>query len=237
MIPPLPPPPATNGFPLSFRYPSLKTMARHVFLALFVAISLYTLTILAHPYSQPSNYLQQSEGATPDHPHHTTSKPKLGPDKDGKYTIASPSHKGKSKHPKLTLQFIPYGASITNFFITTHIPSTSNYGKPQKQTLDIVAGYDNASYYAIDPVHPHFGGIVGRYANRIKNGTFTVPGTGEKVQVENNEHGGLNQLHGGSNGWDYRDWKVVRQTGSEIVFGLVDKAGEMGFQGTVTSLV
>lgn len=86
-------------------------------------------------------------------------------------------------------------------------------------------------------MHPYFGGIVGRYANRIKNGTFTLPGTGEVVKVENNEHGGLNQLHGGSNGWDNRMWKVVRQKSNEIVFALSDDGGGMGFQGTVGSLV
>lgn len=39
-----------------------------------------------------------------------------------------------------------------------------------------------------------------RYANRIKNGTFTV--NGEEYHVPKNEHGGLNTLHGGDVGYD-----------------------------------
>ena len=57
-----------------------------------------------------------------------TTNSSLGPDSDGKYTISS-------EH--LRLQFIPYGAAITNLFIE------SNSG----QELDVVLGWDNATYY------------------------------------------------------------------------------------------
>jgi len=149
--------------------------------------------------------------------HATLSAAGLKPDEDGKYTIRS---------PKLTLQFIPYGASITNFFIR---------GKGSDTVLDIVTGYDNATYYSTDPVHPHFGGVPGRYANRIRNGTFEIDG--RQVKVERNEHEGANMLHGGSNGWDYRNWTVVEHTTDSITFGLVDGDGSMGFEGTVDSYV
>lgn len=39
-----------------------------------------------------------------------------------------------------------------------------------------------------------------RYANRIKNGTFDIGG--EEFHVVENEHGGLNTLHGGDIGYD-----------------------------------
>ena len=46
----------------------------------------------------------------------------------------------------------------------------------------------------------YFGPIVGRYANRIKNGTFTVDGV--TSHIPENEHQGLNTLHGGLVGYD-----------------------------------
>jgi hypothetical protein len=68
----------------------------------------------------------------------------LGPDQDGKYTIAADG---------IRLQFIPYGASITNLFIN------DTMGVER----DIVLGFDNATYYPIDTSHPHLGGVPGKF--------------------------------------------------------------------------
>lgn len=65
-----------------------------------------------------------------------------GPDADGKYTISAEG---------IRAQFIPYGASISNLFIN----DTNGIER------DIVLGFDNASYYSIDPIHPHLGGVPG----------------------------------------------------------------------------
>jgi aldose 1-epimerase len=69
-----------------------------------------------------------------------------------------------------------------------------------------------------------------RYANRIKNGTFTIDGV--KSHIPNNEHGGLNPLHGGTVGYDQRNWTVVSHTSDSITFSFLDKAYE-GFPGSV----
>lgn len=66
-----------------------------------------------------------------------------GPDEDGKYEISAEGIRGL---------FIPYGASIANLFIN----DTNGIER------DIVLGFDNASYYEIDPLHPHLGGVPGR---------------------------------------------------------------------------
>jgi hypothetical protein len=71
----------------------------------------------------------------------------LGPDKDGKYTIASEG---------IRAQFIPYGASLTNLFI-------KDAGGFER---DIVLGYDNATAYATDISHPHLGGVPGKSIER-----------------------------------------------------------------------
>lgn len=66
---------------------------------------------------------------------------------NGKYEISSEG---------IRANFIPYGAAISNMFIT------DVHGIER----DIVVGFDNATYYTIDGKHPHLGPIVGRYANR-----------------------------------------------------------------------
>jgi len=145
-----------------------------------------------------------------------------GPGEDGKYVINGPG---------IRATFIPYGASISNLFIN----DTSGIER------DIVAGWDNASYYGIDRQHPHFGGVPGRYANRIKNSTFEIDGT--EYHILPNEHPtednpeGVNTLHGGPNGWDWRNWTVVAHTDNSITFSLTDPDGEQGFPGEVVSYV
>ena len=91
----------------------------------------------------------------------------LGADKDGKYWIYGDG---------LKAAFIPYGASVSNLMLK------DQYGIER----DVVGGFDNASYYSIDGQHPHFGGVPGRYANRIKNSTFTIDG--KKYHITPNEN-------------------------------------------------
>jgi len=145
-----------------------------------------------------------------------------GPDADGKYTITGPG---------IRAQFIPYGASISNLFLN----DTSGIER------DVVAGWDNASYYTVDRQHNHFGGVPGRYANRIKNSTFSIDGV--DYHILPNEHpteanpDGIDTLHGGPDGWDWRNWTVVAHTDNSITFSLTDEDGNQGFPGEVVSYV
>jgi aldose 1-epimerase len=138
-----------------------------------------------------------------------------GPDEHGKYEISAEGIRGL---------FIPYGASVTNLFVK---------GKDGVER-DIVLGFDDAAEYEGE-VHPHLGGVPGRYANRIKNSTFVIDG--EEFNIEPNEHDDLNTLHGGPNGWDYRNFTVVSHTENSITFSIVDPDGEQGFPGEVVSYV
>ncbi|KAF2436377.1 galactose mutarotase-like protein [Tothia fuscella] len=143
-------------------------------------------------------------------------RPNAGADVDGKYTLVSRG---------IRAQFIPYGASITNLFVKDK----------NGVERDVVLGWDNATYYTLDQSHPHLGGVPGRYANRIKNASFEIDGTTYRVLA--NENGGLNQLHGGPNGWDYRNWTVTEYEEDSITFSLLDKDGDQGFPGDVVSYV
>ncbi|PSN61005.1 aldose 1-epimerase [Corynespora cassiicola Philippines] len=140
----------------------------------------------------------------------------IGPDEDGKYEISAEGIRGL---------FIPYGASIANLFVSD----------ATGVERDIVLGFDNASHYSVDPFHPHLGGVPGRYANRIKNSTFVIDG--EEFHVTPNENGGRNTLHGGSDGWDYRNFTVVAHTTDSITFSIVDPDGKEGFPGEVVSYI
>ncbi|KAJ9631930.1 hypothetical protein H2203_000331 [Taxawa tesnikishii (nom. ined.)] len=135
---------------------------------------------------------------------------------NGKYEVSSEG---------IRANFIPYGASISNLFIT------DVHGVER----DIVLGFDNASYYSIDRQHPHLGGVPGRYANRIKNSSFEIDG--QTYHVLPNENNNNDTLHGGPNGWDWRNWTVVAHTTDSITFSLVDPDGDQGFPGEVISYV
>ena len=132
-----------------------------------------------------------------------------------KYTIAAPG---------INATFIPYGARLTSLFVN------DKHGEPQ----DVVLGYDDASQYINDTetVHTYFGPIVGRYANRIKNGTFAVDGV--TSNIPKNEHKGNDTLHGGTVGYDQRNWTVVSTNASSITFSLFDYGFE-GFPGNIVT--
>jgi len=124
--------------------------------------------------------------------------------------------------PGIEATFIPYGATLTSLFVP------DKNGNPQ----DVVLGYDSGAAYLRDTEtsHTYFGAVVGRYANRIKNGTFTVQGV--TSHIPENEHGGEDTLHGGNVGYDQRNWTVVSSNASSITFSLLDQ-GYDGFPGTV----
>ncbi|WP_297056409.1 aldose epimerase family protein [uncultured Dubosiella sp.] len=96
----------------------------------------------------------------------------------------------------------------------------------RKKNIDIVAGFDKVEDY-IDHV-AHFGSMIGRVANRIRNATFTLNGT--KYYVSANK--GANSLHGGWNGFD----KLMfhgEENGSEVVFTARSPDGDEGYPGNL----
>lgn len=117
---------------------------------------------------------------------------------------------------------LPYGAIVSELWVK------DRYGGWR----DIVLGYDNKTNYGTDPVHPNFSPIVGRYANRIKNGTFELDG--QTYHVPKNENN-LDSLHGGDIGYDRSNFTIKSLTANEIVLQHVDPDGFQGFPGQVTT--
>lgn len=123
----------------------------------------------------------------------------------------------------ITAVYIEYGARL----ISLRVPDRNG------TILDVNVGYDNATEYPYRESHgnhTYFGAVVGRYANRIKNGTFELDGT--TYHIPENEHNGTDTLHGGTVGYDQRNWTVVAHNDSSISFQFLDVALE-GFPGTV----
>lgn len=95
------------------------------------------------------------------------------------------------------------------------------------QFADVVLGHDTMEGYIPNP--PYIGAIVGRYANRIANGTFTLDG--KTYTLPKND--GPNTLHGGTTRtfdkvvWDGEPLKG--KTG--VAFTYLSKDGEEGFPG------
>src|SRR3989442_185765 len=89
----------------------------------------------------------------------------------------------------MQVQVITYGAILHS------IPVRGRGGRVD----DVALGYDDLQGYLTSS--PYFGAIVGRYANRIAQGRFTLDGTTYRLATNN----GPNHLHGGTKGFDKAD--------------------------------
>ncbi len=93
---------------------------------------------------------------------------------------------------------------------------------------DVVLGYDTAQEYLGHP--DYFGASVGRYANRIARGKFSLDGKAYTLATND----GPNSLHGGPRGFDKRIWKIESVSSgpdAKAVFSYVSADGEEGFPG------
>lgn len=96
---------------------------------------------------------------------------------------------------------------------------------------DIVLGYDTAKEY-VGNAH-YFGATVGRYANRIAGGKFSLDGRCYALEVND----APNALHGGCNGLDKQVWQIVScgdDPVANVVMRHVSADGEGGYPGELT---
>ena len=99
---------------------------------------------------------------------------------------------------------------------------------------DVVLGFDNIAQYADTLNSPSdYGSSVGRYANRIKNGQFTL--SDSTYQLKQND--GPNCLHGGgTTGWMNQVYDAEQIGDSILKLTIVAEDGENGFPGKVTAI-
>lgn len=97
---------------------------------------------------------------------------------------------------------------------------------------EVVMGFEHLHEYESDPYY--HGAIVGRYANRIKNGTFQLNGNAYQLSVNQPPH----HLHGGYNGFNKAIWEVqdIVVNDHEVRIGLfhLSKQGIDGYPGNVS---
>jgi aldose 1-epimerase len=97
------------------------------------------------------------------------------------------------------------------------------------QIADIVLGHENFDGYIPNP--PYIGAVVGRYANRIANGTFTLDG--KTYTLPKND--GPNTLHGGvDKTFNKVVWEGEALKGKTgVAFTYLSKDGDDGFPGNL----
>ena len=139
---------------------------------------------------------------------------------DGEEIIAIELTNTKGTYVKI----FNYGAIINKFIVKN--------AKGEDQ--DIVLGFETIEQY-LDPEYivngVYLGAVVGRYANRIKNGSFSIGDETYKLAQTN----GTETLHGGVVGFDKKVWDIVELDEDEsfvtLEYECVD--GEEGFPGNL----
>ncbi len=155
-------------------------------------------------------------------------------DKGGKTSISKEPY-GKSDDGPVDLYTLTNAKGmkmkVTNYgAIITELWAPDKDGK----MADIVAGFENIDGYLKG--NPYFGTTVGRVANRIKDGKFTLAGKEYTLFTNNGPH----HLHGGKKGWDKVIWKAEpKETpeGPALELSYTSPDGEEGYPGTVNASV
>jgi aldose 1-epimerase len=124
----------------------------------------------------------------------------------------------------ITCKITNYGGIITEL----HVPDKNG------RLADVVLGFDKFERYLQG--HPYFGAIVGRYANRIAKGKFTLDGKTYSLAINN----GPNHLHGGLKGFDKVVWQGVpldSKDGATLKLSYTSPDGEENYPGTLKTEV
>ncbi|MBR5294998.1 MAG: galactose mutarotase [Clostridia bacterium] len=118
------------------------------------------------------------------------------------------------KNDFLEVELISYGATIKKIVY---------------KGVDVALGYDTASEYENGTFY--IGSTIGRYGNRIQNGSFTLNGT--TYSVDKNENN-ITCLHGGFRGLDKCLWQGEILSDNSVQFSINSQDGECGFPGNLS---
>lgn len=120
----------------------------------------------------------------------------------------------------LEVSIITYGGAITSLKTPDR---DGNFD-------DIVLGYETLAEYTSNP--RYFGALIGRHANRIAAGKFSLNGSNYHLPQNN----GVNHLHGGFNGFDKRVWNA-HDEGEVLHLSYFSKDGEENYPGNLSAEV
>ena len=122
---------------------------------------------------------------------------------------------------------------VTNFgarIVSIMVPNKDG------EFVDVACGFDKIENYFPWNYETDYGCSVGRYANRINGGQFTLPGATEPVVLDKNNDG-FHSLHGGYTGWQYQVYDVVEATDNAISLKRISPDGDNKFPGNVEAIV
>ncbi|HPW78075.1 MAG: Aldose 1-epimerase precursor [Bacteroidetes bacterium ADurb.Bin037] len=136
--------------------------------------------------------------------------------------------------------YSPKGEAIVSYKITNkkgsyvqlcNIGATvMGIGVPDRNGLieDVVPGYQDIMQYFQDP--PYFGKTVGRYANRIARGTFSLEGKQYHLTINKNS----SHLHGGPQSMCFKVWiSRIEEGGDAVSFTYASPHGEENYPGNM----
>ncbi|HET6235355.1 MAG TPA: aldose epimerase family protein [Acetobacteraceae bacterium] len=121
----------------------------------------------------------------------------------------------------VTVKFLSLGGCITEIDIPDRKGDAGN----------IVLGHDGLQGYNSNT--GYFGAIVGRYANRVAKGSFSLNGQTYHLPINN----GANSLHGGTEGFNLQVWQVTPRSAADnasAVLTYTSPDGQDGYPGTLT---
>lgn len=124
----------------------------------------------------------------------------------------------------MKMKVMNYGGIITSLLVPAR----------DGKLVDVVLGYDSLEAYV--KRNPFFGALVGRYGNRIANGSFTLDG--KKYQLVKNNNG--NHIHGGTKGFDKVVWtieEVPARDGVALKLSYLSPDMEEGYPGNLKAEV
>ena len=163
------------------------------------------------------------------------------------FTLGTPAIEAKTNVSKQPFGNMPDGTAVDVYTLSegpveariiTYGGILVSLKAPDKagRSDDVVLGFDSLDQYVkisnAPEGNPFFGAIIGRYANRIAKGKFSLDGKQYSVPINNPP----NSLHGGPHGFNNVVWK-----GKEIPNGVeltyLSKDGEAGYPGNLTATV
>ena len=122
----------------------------------------------------------------------------------------------------VTAQITNYGGFVISLFTPDRNGTVSNL-VPNMPNIKRYLNYNMGQY----------GPALGRFANRIAGGKFTIDG----VEYQVTRNSGQHTLHGGRQGFDHTVWDVEKVTASKLVLSCVLPDGTDGFPGTLKTIL
>ncbi len=117
----------------------------------------------------------------------------------------------------MSASILNFGCILQSLFVPDKDGNTDN----------VVLGFNTLDGYL--SADGHFGEVVGRCCNRIKDSRFTLEGK-EYILPAND---GVNHLHGGPGGFGARLWNIDNVSGNSVTFSLDSADGDMGYPGNM----